>query len=416
MAGSPDELIDQLRRAVTVDRAQDPSWAGAIRLRARLQPAGGPGTKVMPPTYASERAGGPPVYVEEKRVVDTEQKECVSLDSVASQANRAELALADEIALGNEKVPTIWVDQGEFGAHSALEFSHRAFDSWIEDAVLNGTRFGDSELWPQLAGSKRHDLTALMSHSPASILLGSWASRLKNPLGAARLARILTSEILAVGAEKGARAKGKRDVHDVSAAIEVYEASEDSPERIVLDPEKAAKNDKGKPVLFGGRDKKGKPSAAGYGAVTPSLADHGGITMEYALQIATISLPAIRECRFPNDGERDPERDVAGRLMLTTLGLRLLALQVERGYDLRSGCLLVPEEEPAFELLNRLGQTIKSWPVMETDTAALLETAEARGAEHGIDWSNGDIHLEASAVQLELLERSLAGSADDDGE
>jgi CRISPR-associated protein Csb1 len=413
MAGASDEVIDQLRRAVTVDRDQDPSWAGAIRLRTRLQPAGGPGTKVMPPTYAAERPGGPPVYVEEMRIVEGEQKDCVSLDSVASQANRAELALADEIALGNEQVPTIWVDQGKFGTHSALEFSHRAFDSWIEDAVLDGTRFGESELWSRLAGSKRHDLSALMSHSPASILLGSWASRLKNPQGAARLARILTSEILAVGAEKGARAKGKRDVHDVSAAIEVYEAGEDSPERIVLDSEQAAKDKKGKPVLFGGEKKKGKPSAAGYGAVTPSLADHGGITMEYALQIATISLPAIRECRFPNDGERDPERDVAARLMLTTLGLRLLALQVERGYDLRSGCLLVPEEEPAFELLDRLGKTVKSWPVMKTDTAALLEIAKAGGAERGVDWVGGDIHLDASPAQLELLERSLVEPADD---
>lgn len=413
MAGTPDEVIDELQRAVTVDRAQDPSWAGAIRLRVGLQPAGGPGTKVMPPTYAPGQPGDPPAYVEEKRVMDGEQKECVSLDSVASQANRAELALADEISLGNDHVPTIWVDQGKFGTHSALEFSHRAFDSWIEDAVLDGTRFGDSELWPRLANSKRNDLTGLMSHSPASILLGSWASRLKNPQGAARLPRILTSEVLAIGIKKGARAKGKRDIHDISADIEVFEASVDSPERIVLDPEQAAKDAKGKPVKFGTKDKRGKPSAAGYGAVTPSLADHGGITMEYGLQIATISLPAIRECRFPNDDQRDPERDVAGRLMLTALGLRLLALQVERGYDLRSGCLLIPEEEPVFELLDRLGKTVESWPVMDTDTAAVLETAKARGAEHGVDWSDGDLHLKASEVQVELLERSLAGSADD---
>jgi CRISPR-associated protein Csb1 len=412
MAGAPDEMIDGLRRALTVDRAQEPSWAGAIRLRVRLQPAGGPGTKVMPPTYAPERSGERPVYVEEERVIDDAVKDCVSLDSVASQANRVELALADEIALGNEQVPTIWVDQGVFGTHSALEFSHRAFDAWIEDAVFDGSRFGESELWSQLAGSKRQNLTALMSHSPASILLGSWASRLKNPQGAARLPRILTSEVLAVGAKEGTRAKGKRDVHDVSAAIEVYKAA-DSSERIALDPEQAAKTDKGKPEPFGAKDKQGKPSAAGYGAVTPSLADHGGITMEYALQIATISLPAIRECRFPHNGERDPERDVAGRLMLAALGVRLLALQVERGYDLRSGCLLVPEEDPGFELLDRLGKPTESWPAMDTDTGALLEAAKAFGAEHGLDWSKGDLHLMASAVQLELLEKSLARSDDD---
>jgi CRISPR-associated protein Csb1 len=399
-----DEVISQLRRAVMTERGNDPSWAGAIRLRVRLQPAGGSGTKVMPPTYAAERSGDPPVYVEERRKIDGEEKHCISLDSVASQANRSEMALADEIALGNTRVPTIWVDQGEFGVHSALEFSHRSYDAWIEDAVFDGKRFGDTEQWAELAGSKRHSLAAPLRHSPVAILLGSWASRLKNPQGAARLARILTSEIIAVGAEKGARAKSKRDIHDVSAGITLYEAGGDSPERVVLDPEQAATTDKGKEARFAD----GRPSSAGYGSVTPSLADHGGVTMDYALQIATISLPAIRECRFPDDGEHDAARDAAGRLMLVALGLHLLALRVERGYDLRSGCLLIPEEEPTFELVDRLGKAGATWPVMETDTEALLESAKRQGADHRLDWDDGDIRLEASEVQLELLRRSLA--------
>jgi CRISPR-associated protein Csb1 len=401
-----DSVIDQLRRAVTANREQGPSWAGAIRMRVHLQPAGGPGTKVMPPTYAPERSGDAPVYIEETRRIAGEDKSCISLDSVASQANRAELALADEIALKNAHVPTIWVDQGEFGLHSALEFSHRSYDAWIEDAVVDGRRFGDTEEWVQMASSKRHDLAALLRHSPVSILLGSWASRLKNPQGAARLARILTSEIIAVGAEKGARAKSKRDIHNVSKGITLYKAGADSPERVVLDPAQAAKGDNGKEAPFAD----GRPSSAGYGSVTPSLSDHGGITMEYALQIATISLPAIRECRFPEAGEHDDSRDVAGRLMLVTLGLRLLALQVERGYDLRSGCLLTPEADPTFELIDRLGQTVDSWSVMDTDTAALLETAKELGAEHGLDWASGDMRLKASDVQLELLRGSLAKS------
>jgi len=407
--GKADEAIEHLRRAVATDRGEDPSWAGAIRLRVQLQPAGGPGAKVMPPTYAPDRSGDPPIYIEEKRRIGGEEKQCVSLDSVASQANRGEAALVDEIALDNIHVPTIWVDQGEFGTHSALEFSHRAYDAWVEDAVLDGERFGDTEQWAQLASSKRHDLTALLRHSPVSIVLGSWASRVKNPQGAARLPRILTSEIIAVGAEKGARPKSKRDIHDVSKGITIYKASEDSPERIVLDPRTAARTGKGKEALFA---EDGRPSSAGYGSVTPSLADHGGITMEYALQIATISLPAIRECRFPPSGERDDARDVAGRLMLVALGLRLLALQVERGYDLRSGSLLIPEEEPSFELIDRLGKTVETWSVVDTDTAALLEDAKRQGADHGLDWVDGDIKLEASDVQLELLKRSLVKSAD----
>lgn len=361
----------------------------------------------MPPTYAPERSGDPPIYVEEKRRIGGEEKQCILLDSVASQANRGEAALVDEIGLDNTHVPTIWVDQGEFGTHSALEFSHRAYDAWVEDAVLDGERFGDTEQWARLASSKRHDLAALLRHSPVSILLGSWASRVKNPQGAARLPRILTSEIVAVGAEKGVRPKSKRDIHNVSAGLVLYQAGDDSAERVVLDPEQAVKTDQGKGALFAD----GRPSAAGYGSVTPSLADHGGITMEYALQIATISLPAIRECRFPVDGERDDARDVAGRLMLVALGLRLLALQVERGYDLRSDCLLMPEEEPTFESIDRLGKPVEAWPVIETDTAGLLEASIAQGAERGLDWADGDIRLKASDVQLGLLRGSLVKPA-----
>jgi CRISPR-associated protein Csb1 len=398
--------LDLLSRAVTTNRALEPSWAGAIRLRVRLQPAGGPGAKTMPPTYAAVEKNQPPIYIDETRVIEGEKRFCVSLDGAGSQAKRMGLALADEVALGNAHVPTIWVNQEEFGRHSAFEFSHRAFDAWVEDAVLDGERFGRTDQWARLARSKRRDLTLLLLHSPVSILLGGWAARLKSPQGAARLARILASEIIAVDAKEGRQAKGKRDIHDVSRALKAYKPADGSRERIVLDPDLAARGSDGQPVLF---EKDGRPSKAGYGAVTPTLADLGGITMDHALQIATISLPAIRECRFP-DGERDDERDTAGRMMLVTLGLRLLTLQVERGYDLRSGCLLIPEEEPEFELIDRLGKAAAAWPVMELDTAALLEAAKEQGASYGLDWEGGDIQLEAGEVQLELLRRSLAGA------
>src|SRR5690606_1638352 len=146
--------------------------------------------------------------------------------------------------------------------------------------------------------------------------------------------------------------------------------------------------------------------ALNYGNVTPQIAAHGGITARYALQIATTSLPAIRECRFPIDGERDPERDIAGRALLLALAMRMLALQVERGYDLRSGCLLVPDEEPAFELLDPVAKTTASWPVLGADTAALLDAALADARKTGIRWETPGLRLKASDVQLELLERS----------
>src|SRR5712691_5889587 len=68
-------------------------FATAIRCRVTLQPAGGEGTKVFPPTYAGA------IYATEKRRLPdhTDPVDCVLLDSVQSQANRMEEALQQAI-------------------------------------------------------------------------------------------------------------------------------------------------------------------------------------------------------------------------------------------------------------------------------------------------------------------------------
>lgn len=402
---SAEDLRTHLNAALGGKGPPDARGASALRLRCRLQPAGGPGTKVMPPTYAG---GDGPVYVEEERVIDGEEVPCASLDSVASQANRMEDLLALTVAEGEIPLPTIEVDQNEFGINSALTFSHRCFDAWVEDAELDGRPFGGSELWTELATARRHRATALLERFPVGLILGCWASRTRNPQGATRIPRALTSEIVGVGVVRGARASSKLDFRNVASTIPVYEAADGG--RFTVDEERAVK-EKNKPKPF----RKGHPSEAGYGNVTPSVQDsHGGITMRYALHIATLSLPALRECRFPSqDGGQTAARNVAGRLMLGALALRMLALQIENGYDLRSGCLLVPEEEPQVELVGRLGQTVAAWPIVDAPTRELLEAAIDTGREEGLDWSGQSLSLVASADQLELLRRSLQQPVDE---
>jgi CRISPR-associated protein Csb1 len=396
-----DRVLSHLRAALGRDGPEGARSDAALRLRLRLEPAGGEGAKMMPPTYVGETG---PIYIHERRPIEGELRECVLLDSVASQANRMEEALNQRILAGEDPVPTILVDQGEFGCNSALEFSHRCFDAWVEDALLDGAAFGQSESYRQLASVvSRHTATPLMERFPVGLILGCWASRRKNPQGTTRIARALTSEILAVDAEPGEAPSSKIDRHHVSAAIRVYESA-DAGQRLTLDPEQAVKNVKGEPTPFAG----GKPSEAGYGNVTPKRAEVGGISMGYALQLAVLSLPALRECRFPHDGASATERDVAGRVMLAALAIRMLALQVEHGYDLRSGCLLVPREEPTLELVGRLGATVTAWPIDQIDAHGLLATAIDAGREQGLDWSGQRIELVASEAQLELLRQSLA--------
>src|SRR5437588_13073936 len=85
--------------------------AAAFRCRRRLQPAGGEGDKVFPPTFAGA------VYAVEQRRVSgrSDPATCVLLDSVQSQANRMELALQEALDAGDIKIPVLEVDFTEHG-------------------------------------------------------------------------------------------------------------------------------------------------------------------------------------------------------------------------------------------------------------------------------------------------------------
>ena len=87
--GIPKLKFELLHDAVAGD-------AVALRSQMTLQPAGGEGDKVFPPSY---RVDGPPGHkyaVEQRQVGDGDRlSTTVLLDSVASQANRAEMALLD---------------------------------------------------------------------------------------------------------------------------------------------------------------------------------------------------------------------------------------------------------------------------------------------------------------------------------
>src|SRR4029434_5282916 len=91
--------LDDLKNAVS-------GAAAAFRSRTTLQPAGGEGTKVFPPTYAGA------VYATEKRRLPHHDQpvDCVLLDSVQSQANRMEEALQQAVDAGRLRIPIIEVD------------------------------------------------------------------------------------------------------------------------------------------------------------------------------------------------------------------------------------------------------------------------------------------------------------------
>jgi CRISPR-associated protein Csb1 len=167
----------------------------------------------------------------------------------------------------------------------------------------------------------------------------------------------VAAEIVAINAAVGSKVGSRLDPLQIPADIEIYHRKDDDSDW-TLDP-KEAKQEKGKPVLFnrGGGEGKGKPSAINHSNVTPtrdSLA--GGITFDYAVQTVVLSIPALRKLRFKTgyDGKPLASPDAAAdaaRAALAALALAGMVHLREKGYDLRSRCLLVPESPFRLELV-----------------------------------------------------------------
>jgi CRISPR-associated protein Csb1 len=129
---------DRLTKAVHED--------AAIRKVTRLQPAGGKGDKIFPPTYPGNGQNARPVHVKEDRRIAGAVVPCVLIDSVQSQANRFEEALLAAAGEGRFTLPRIVVDfsktqVGDIGEITSLEAPHRVFDAILRDSDLDGVRF-----------------------------------------------------------------------------------------------------------------------------------------------------------------------------------------------------------------------------------------------------------------------------------
>ena len=94
--------------------------------------------------------------------------------------------------------------------------------------------------------------------------------------------------------------------------------------------------------------------------------------------------------------------------MLAALGLYAIVLQWGEGYQLRSGCQLLPMENPQFELIgNTAGDTQLLDLDVETARAA-FEIAREHAEALGLRWRSGRIDLEPQAKLLKLIELSDA--------
>src|SRR3954451_1105489 len=148
-SGGPMTL-EELRLAVGRD--------AALRRVQKLQPVGGPGDKIFPPTYPGERNNDPPRHVFEMRRFDSKNTLCVLIDSVQSQANRLEEAL--KVSRNNGLMfPVIAVDfagteVADMGRITTLDAPHRVFDAIMRDSQLGGVRLKDTDEGKRLVEAK----------------------------------------------------------------------------------------------------------------------------------------------------------------------------------------------------------------------------------------------------------------------
>lgn len=377
----------------------------ALRRRQILQPVGGKGDKIFPPTYPGEGRNPQPRHVYEKRRVNGEDVWCVLVDSVQSQANRLEESLLAVISDG-VPIPHVEVDFTEAGLEgisriTSLDAPHRVYDAILRDSLYDGKGFMDSDVGQRLAKAKAEDASALLEISPTALLFGAWHSTGQGGGLGAKFARSLVSEIVAVNVpvedvvvnprtgEIDVRTSGRRtssriDPLGVLRKVKVFRGADDWS----TTKEAAGKN-----------AKEVKPSEINHGNITPSVQPLG-ITCDYLEHSFVLSFAALRRLRFGGG-----VRDAAGRALVAALGLVALTEQDARGYALRSRCDLVCDGKAALEFVRPDGST-EAVEIDRPQARALYQAAYDAALDAGFSLSPEPLRLTPQEKLVAIVKES----------
>lgn len=377
----------------------------AIRAITRLQPVGGPGSKLFPPTYEGGK------YAFEKRWVDGHQVDAVLLDAVQSQANRMESALLNACLDGCVNLPLLRIAIPGHGTITTLDAPHRVHDAIFRDSLWGGKPFRQSPDGKRLVDARPVNATAFFEFCPTALLFGTWDSQGGGGVTSAKVPRAIASEIVGLDAVRGVRTSSRIDPLGIQAMEgKVFKAAK-SEEQWTLD-EATAEKSNGKPAVFG---KKGKPSEINHGNIAPSITDAsngaGGVTIREAMQTTVLSFTQFRRLRFPDaDGKVDPKRDAAGRTVLAALGLYAFLLTWDEGMELRSRCHLVAIHEPKLEVIRRVIGEPETFTASSEEAKEALEQALDGAKKSGLTWHADPIDLQPTEKLLKLVRLSDAST------
>ena len=371
--------------------------AAALRLRLRLQPMYGQGEIVFPCTVA-----GGKYQISNRRIPGNsgsiESLPCAILDSVQSQANRMEDALLSDIRAGNLHLPHLETDFTEvkdleksIGKITCFEAPHRIFDAILRDSVDDkGIHFPLTELGKRVIKANAKDATPIFQVSPASLLFGSWDSTgVSGGLGE-KYTRCVVSEVVGINQIQAERAGTRVDPLNLASSIDPDKILKDTKDVMWSQIAKNRKNLK-------------KPSELNHSSVIwpkEGAQMHGGVTVDYIQQSTTISFPALRQLHFPVGGK---DQSSYAHAVLAAIALHAAALNVARGWHLRSRCDLVLEDgaTPQWEILG--GASVTKQTLSADATREVLKEAIEKAKEAGLPWNDKPIFLKPSPALEKLV-------------
>jgi CRISPR-associated protein Csb1 len=379
----------------------------ALRLRLKLEPVGGAGDKVFPPTYEGSS------YAVEERLTDGRPVKAVLLNSVQSEAARLEQALKRALERDDVYFPTIRLELDGHPSLTELDLPHRVFDGYLVNSKLGKEAFWDSSAGKEIHSYRQPEATGLFRHSPATLLFGGWDTHsLKDKTLAHkfRFPRAIVSEIVAYDiTEMGKRPASKGDPLNLTGTA--YESTGGG----WTPSQEHAKREDGKPdgapLKYGEKDTKGQLSSLGLGQITPYLQNKegtpnpGGYCAREISQTAVLSLSALRRLRFPlkPGAANDEKLNDAGRAVLAALGVYALSAACAEGYWLRSRCELVAASPVELETVKADGSMEKT-PLPEPAQAAKMLEAAAKAAQKlGLTWRTETIIAKPNAEFAELI-------------
>jgi CRISPR-associated protein Csb1 len=371
--------------------------AAGLRLRIRLQPMYGNGEIIFPCTVA-----GGKYQISNRRIPGYDQSVVSAiLDSVQSQANRMEDALLTDIRAGNLHLPHLETDfsaveglEKEIGKITCFDAPHRIFDAILRDSVdASGVHFPLTNQGRAVIKADSKNAAAIFQVSPASLLFGSWDSTgVSGGLGE-KYTRCVVSELVGINIEKAIRAGTRIDP--------LNSEKNQNPDAILR-----ATEDEMLALLKKSRKKFDKPSEINHSSVPweggSEKMPHGGITCDYIQQSTTISFAALRQLHFLVGGT---DQSTYAHAVLAAIALHAAALNVERGWHLRSRCDLVLEDGviPEWETLG--SSPTKEALSSDVTRKVLLEAIEA-AKKAGLPWNDTPIKLTPSPALRELVVKS----------